>query len=286
MKEFIKNKKLTQYFLGDPARKVWYTILGFQRNINNIKDRAIVGNLPHETNRLSYFIAYNHHRCRIEYYLINYGYHYTIRKSDIPFEVLQKLNNWEDLSPAVRNGENRFRLIFDQTKKWGVDEQLDKTAGELNLTGGKLSLNFFKVFLTHLIILNKSQLILKGIYDLRMITALKYQDELKAFIINPSSLPRLYDHLSRDSVLNPEGPLRFHIQERFTPDNFVTQLNTLTGTNVNITSIPKAEEALCIQELRRSFQSKSFESNLDLNNRIYIFNTKMLQKYQELIHYR
>ena len=277
----MKNQKLIQYFLGNPIRNVWYTILGFQRNVSSNKDKAILGNITHDSSRLSYFIAYNHHRCRIEYYLINYSTPYILKKSDFPFEVLQKLNNEDDLSM------NRFNFIFDGTKKWGEDEQIDQAAKDLKLGGyGKLSLNFFKVFLTHLVILNKSRLILRGIYDLRMITALKYQDELKDFIVDPNRLPQLYEHISPDLVKNPYGPLRFHIQERFTPDNFVTQLNSLTGTDVNITSIPKAEEALCIQELRRSFQSKSFESNLDLNNRINIFNTKMLQKYQELIHYR
>ena len=278
----MKNQKLIQYFLGNPIRNVWYTILGFQKNVSNFKDKASLKNISQNTNHLSYFIAYNHHRCRIEYYLINYGYPHSLKASDLPLEMLHKLNNnnLDDLSI------NRFHIDFSGTEQWGENSQLDNAAREFNKLpkDGKLTLNFFKVFLTHLVIQNKARIRLSGLYDLRLITGMMYHEGLKNWIVDESRLPQLYNTPMVSSLFKGNLALRFHIQERFKPDSYVTQLTNITGSNVNFISIPKAEEAPCIHELRSTFQSKAFESNADLNNKINIFNGKMFQKYQELLH--
>lgn len=64
---FQRKCELLNYFLGDPIRPVMYTILGFQKIdwiTPILEDNA-------ENQYLSYFLAFNHNKCRIDYFLIN-----------------------------------------------------------------------------------------------------------------------------------------------------------------------------------------------------------------------
>lgn len=76
-------------------------------------------------------------------------------------------------------------MYFPDSLKYGEDKDMDKAVNSLNITSGKLSLNFFKIFLTNLILQNKTGIKLAGLYDLRLISALMYSDNLGKFKVDP-----------------------------------------------------------------------------------------------------
>lgn len=108
----MKNHKLINFFLGNPKKQVLYTILGFQRNVNSKRDKETLKLHTNATNYLSYFIAYNHHLCKIEYYLINYGYPYALDKTKLPLDIAQRLDSLDDISPSVRTARIDMKCTF------------------------------------------------------------------------------------------------------------------------------------------------------------------------------
>ena len=111
--------KLINYFLGYHNRPILYTILGFQKNISSESDYNNLGisldlkySNSNKNNFISYFLAFNHQKCKIEYYLINYGLPYILTKKNIPLEISERINI--DFNENIINS-NRIQIDFDNS---------------------------------------------------------------------------------------------------------------------------------------------------------------------------
>lgn len=259
--------KLAQYFLGNPTRNVKLTILGFQKNLTET-DMDISNDQPTVKNFISYFLVYNHMNCRIDYFLINYGY---------PFNLKNKSNNEKSaMYDNSRWGSLNFnRIIREYPDKWPNIEE-HNTLGEA--VDGKLSLNFFKIFLTNVLCANLQGHIHEHIFDLRAIAHLIYLRRVHEFNYEPIILD-LGDAIP---ALNNREVEEVHIQERFNHEKFLTDINTIYRFKLTYVSINKNEEAGCIKDLRRTFHGKSFVDPQDLTEKIIEFNAKQRVKAEHL----
>lgn len=90
-KLITKMNELNYYFRGKYNRQLHYTMLGYQKNLNVEASSDLLGNQTppagtsneseslKDKNYVSYFLAFNHRRCRVEYFLINYGYPVSLK---------------------------------------------------------------------------------------------------------------------------------------------------------------------------------------------------------------
>lgn len=155
----------------------------------------------------------------------------------------------------------------------------------LNIRNGKLSNNFFKIFLSNVLLNYSSNVNLSNLYDLRLITSAvrrQHSNNINQFNLHTNSTPNLLYVLHSKNLIKIDQNLPIYTQSRFSKDSFHMDLNNVFNLNVNVMDIPKTEEAGCIRTLRRNFHGKKFTNNLDLNNRINSFNQKMSRKYLEL----
>ena len=125
MDQKISNqKRILKYFLGYPARKVLYTILGFNSTLSN---KTIAKAINKDSNSyVSYFLAFNHATCRIECFMINYG----TQNIDL------------DLRDDVPKETENTRLNFMSKGSTVPDNQWKALEHHQN---GKLTLSFFFV---------------------------------------------------------------------------------------------------------------------------------------------
>lgn len=278
----MKNTKLTDYFLGE-QRNLLYTILGFQKRTLNYGGDTLTPTY------VSYFLAYNHMRCRLEVYLINLGYPYHVYKDGSlkakATHMLKHLIVGDDKTITAPEGSlvtNHF-TIMGASEETFVGRPLDDiTSDVLKMSDGLLTLNFFKIFFTTLMfnstLLNNHQEP-HDIYDLREILYHRTNNptKLDEYKIPAQKRISLIEHFD----LNP--PFIINTQKRFVHDKFTREINNIiniTGkTEFLLNSIEKSQEAPCIKELRRILTAKAFVDNETLDQRIRFFNDSMIRKF-------
>lgn len=278
----MKNTKLTDYFLGE-QRNLLYTILGFQKRTLNYGGDTLTPTY------VSYFLAYNHMRCRLEAYLINLGYPYHVYTIGSlkakAAHMLKHLTVDRDKTITAPKGSlvtNHF-TVMGASEETFVGRPMDEITSEvLNMSDGILTLNFFKIFFT-LLMFNSTQLGSHkephDIYDLREILDYRTNDpaKLEESKITPQKTVSLIEHYD----LNP--PFIINTQKRFVHDKFTREINSIINTTGKIefqlNAIEKSQEAPCIKELRRILTAKAFVDNETLDQRIRFFNDSMIRKF-------
>lgn len=280
----MKNTKLTDYFLGE-QRNLLYTILGFQKRTLNYGGDTLTPTY------VSYFLAYNHMRCRLEVYLINLGYPYHVYKDGSlkakATHMLKHLIVGDDKTITAPEGSlvtNHF-TIMGASEETFVGRPLDDITSEvLQISDGLLTLNFFKIFFTLLMFNSKNLNNYKtphDIYDLREILYYRTNDPTK---LEEYKIPAQ----KTISLLDPERvdegmPFVINTQKRFVHNKFTREINNIinnTGqTEFQLNSIEKCQEAPCIKELRRILTAKAFVDNETLDQRIRFFNDSMIRKF-------
>jgi len=300
----MDNKKL-KYFTGGFDTCNWITIMGFQKNVSG-SDYALFEHNPSGKHiYISYFLAFNHLTCRIERYLVNYGLPYDISNEDINSLIHNNADNYEHFSRLDNKSFNHVLIESNPHPEEAEDVELANAnlASELNgLRDGKLSLNFFKIFLVQFLYsyegLNEGSL--DGIYDLRLINHLRWSNpeilrSSRLSVVQPASsqiegnrtsskhdlLLEAIKDISEKKEIKKWGAARpavINIQKRFSQESFNDQICNLFGNRIVIQSFEKSEMVPCIKELKRRFTARNFDNNHELNVRIDKFNDDMARK--------
>ena len=166
--------KTYKHYMGENKDNNLYTILGFQSTVKYRAPGSSYAWFTRSSNHMiekryvSFFILYNHLKCRIERFLINYGMPHTTTLNE-PHSVKAKEINGIITNNLEINHDFINPIAVEVTDQQKVNNQL--TGMFNNMKDGKLSNKSFGAFLGGSLIEyhREGQISYKSVYDMRLL---------------------------------------------------------------------------------------------------------------------